>query len=67
MEIWRSIISIGEQPEDTHYSNIELEYYSTGRYVDNWMYYYDYHNSLEKLEGKSRGRAGDDCAAAICI
>ena len=42
-----------EQPEDTYYSNIELEYYSTGRYVDNWMYYYDYHNSLEKLEGKA--------------
>ena len=42
-----------EQPEDTYYSNIELEYYSSGRYVDNWMYYYDYHNSLEKLEGKA--------------
>lgn len=42
-----------EQPEDTYYSNIELEYYSTGRYVDNWMYYYDYHNSLEQLEGKA--------------
>ena len=42
-----------EQPEDTYYSNIELEYYSTGRYVDNWMYYYDYYNSLEQLEGKA--------------
>lgn len=45
-----------QQPEDTYYSNIELEYYSAGGYIDNWMYYYDYYDSLEKLEGKNVDR-----------
>lgn len=45
-----------QQPEDTYYSNIELEYYSADGYIDNWMYYYDYYDSLEKLEGKNVDR-----------
>lgn len=53
MEIWRSIISIASSRKTRTTATLNWNIIVQAGMIDNWMYYYDYYNSLEKLEGKA--------------